>query len=108
MCIQSLIPAVLIALSANTFRRSHPTPVALIGCSRATLPPGAHVLLAPVLTVKSVASVTLTPKLDAIVCRKGEDFFARSLALFETLRSDLSAKDLFGLLAALVQGSLRV
>ena len=49
-------------------------------------PPGAHVLPDPVLTVKSVANVTLTPKLDAIVWRKGEDFFTRSLALFKTLR----------------------
>jgi len=71
-------------------------------------PPGAHVLPDPVLTVKSVANVTLTPKLDTIVWRKGEDFFHRSLALFETLRSELSAKDLFGLLAALVKRSLRV
>jgi hypothetical protein len=60
------------------------------------------------LTVKSVANVTLTPKLDTIVWRQGEDFFHRSLALFETLRSELSAKDLFGLLAALVKRSLRV
>jgi hypothetical protein len=59
----------------------HPPPGAHV------LPPGAHVLPTPVLTVKGVTNVALAPKLEAIVWRKGEDFFARSLALFETLRN---------------------
>ena len=71
-------------------------------------PPGANVLPSPVLTVKSLAGLTLTTTLDTIVWRKGEDFFVRMLKLFESLRSELSAKDLFGLLAAAVQGSLRI